>query len=106
MEIKALREELSRQRILSGQENSHGVVVNDNGGALYMQQQQEIKKLEAILLSAQNESDHYTKLLKDAYMRFKHMSIKTKSALDFTPLKYPNIFFLHFFLCVSVPCVC
>jgi septal ring factor EnvC (AmiA/AmiB activator) len=61
-EIKALREELHRQRtqLASAETNQQA----DN----------EIRQLENRIISTQNECDHYKKLVKDACSRFKEIS--------------------------------
>lgn len=65
-EIKALREELHRQRTqLLSAENNLNQHNADEG---------ERKQLENRLMSVQNESDQYKKLVKDACSRFKEIS--------------------------------
>lgn len=62
-EIQALREELHRQRtVLSANVNNHKVADHE-----------EIKQLESSLQSAQLEADHYRKLVKEAFSRFKQL---------------------------------
>ncbi len=68
-EIQALREELSRQRT--------NLMSATTTGSNYLQNQsqydEELKELESQLQEAQNETDHYKKLVKEAYGRFTQM---------------------------------
>lgn len=69
-EIQALRDELHRQRtVLSANVNGHQQNFND----------EEVKELETNLESAQMEADHYKKLVKEAYGRFKQLNSSLNS---------------------------
>lgn len=67
-ELKALREEVSRQRSAHHQHSHY---------------EEELKQLESRVESAQLEADFYKKLVKEAYGRFKQLS--TTSANSAVP---------------------
>lgn len=73
-EIRALREELSRQRtaLLSANNNNQHHPNSNN--------EDEVRQLELRLESAQIETDFYKKLVKEAYSRFKQLSSSTVAA--------------------------
>lgn len=74
-EIRALREELSRQRtaLLSANNQHHQQ-------SQHQQNEDEVRQLELRLESAQLETDFYKKLVKEAYSRFKQLSTSSTVA--------------------------
>ncbi len=67
-EIQALREELSRQRTnLMSATTTGSNYMNINNQSQY---DEEVKELESQLHEAQIETDHFKKLVKEAYGRF------------------------------------
>lgn len=70
-EIKALRDELHRQRLLSAKLSSKTPIQDEQANANNVQQ---IKQLESKIQLIQGESDHYKKLVKEAHSRFRQLN--------------------------------
>ena len=67
-EIQALRDELHRQR------TAFMITAGAGHNSSQHEESQDIKNLETKLQNAQSESDHYKKLVKEAFTRFKILS--------------------------------
>ena len=78
-EIQALREELHRQRLLSANMSNHPSSAHQHGAfddssTSSSPSVHEVKQLESRLQVAQGEADHYKKIVKEAFNRFKQIS--------------------------------
>lgn len=92
-EIRALREELSRQRTALLATNHY-----NNSNANY---DDELKQLESRLQSSQLEADFYKKMVKEAYSRFKQLNSVTNSSSQVNIKKVADEW-LNMFEAVSV----